>query len=230
LRQAAESAVIKLLAALPAMTRHNAEAVRQRIHVDGAGWRQWEEQVPALPALQAALWQDRKVQLLYQRGDETTVERIVDPLGLVVKGRVWYLVAAVDDEIRTYRVSRIQHAKLTDHPCVRPAGFDLATHWEQSVVEYKTSIPRYPASLRVDPALLPHIRTVWRYARLERIDEPDVNGWVKLEITYEGEADICQNVLSCGPQVEVLGPPALRERVRTLALSVVALYDHGDGV
>src|ERR1700712_3732807 len=36
LRQAAEGALIKLLAALPALARHDAEFARQHIHVDGA--------------------------------------------------------------------------------------------------------------------------------------------------------------------------------------------------
>jgi predicted DNA-binding transcriptional regulator YafY len=79
--------------------------------------------------------------------------------------------------------------------------------------------------LRVAQAILPHIRMIWRYVRIEHIDEVDVDGWVKLEITYEGEDDICQNVLGCGPRVEVLEPLALREQVKAIALDVVALYN-----
>src|SRR5689334_16595189 len=96
LRQAADAALIKLLAALPAISRRDAEFARQRIHVDGAGWLRAREAVPFLAAIQEALWQDRKLRLTYQRADDTTVERLVDPLGLVAKSSVWYLVAGVD--------------------------------------------------------------------------------------------------------------------------------------
>src|SRR5215831_17768904 len=93
LRQAAEVALLKLLAALPAMSRRAAEYARQRLHVDGAGWHEAAEAVPFLLPIQEAIWQERKLRLTYQRGDGATVERLVDPLGLVAKGGVWYLAA-----------------------------------------------------------------------------------------------------------------------------------------
>src|SRR5262249_53478914 len=93
LDKAAEAALIKLLAALPSGSRQGAEDIRQRIHVDVPGWGRGAESVPCLPALQEAIWQERRARITYERED-ATVERLVDPLGLVAKGRVWYLVAA----------------------------------------------------------------------------------------------------------------------------------------
>ena len=45
------------------------------------------------------------------------------------EGSAWYLVAVVEGEIRTYRVSRVVGATLTDDRCIRPKDFDLAAHW-----------------------------------------------------------------------------------------------------
>ena len=73
----------------------------------------------------------------------TVSERVVDPLALVAKGSVWYLVAAVEGEPRTYRVSRIQSATVLDEPCVRPAGFDIAAYWERAPTEFQATIPRF---------------------------------------------------------------------------------------
>ena len=81
-----------------------------------------EEAVPYLPTLQEALWQGRKLHFAYRRSD-ATVERLVDPLGLVAKGSIWYLVAAVEGEVRSYRVSRMREARVSDQPCMRPPGF-----------------------------------------------------------------------------------------------------------
>lgn len=88
--QAFEAALLKLLAALPAANRSQAEAVSQRIHVDPTGWHHWEEEMSTFPILQAAIWQERQLDLDYQRGNGTTVQRLVNPLGLVAKGRIWY--------------------------------------------------------------------------------------------------------------------------------------------
>src|SRR5262249_29114378 len=174
LDRAAEAAVIKLLAAIPATARQGAEEMRQRIHVDVLGWRRAEEAIPHLALLQEAIWQERKLSFTYgYEGGGTSAERVANPLGLVAKGSIWYFVAAIDGEARTFRVSRVRSATLLDEPCRRPSGFDLAAYWERSTAEFTASFPRYPASVRVAPDLLPYLRTVGRYARIEREDPPE---------------------------------------------------------
>lgn len=224
LQQASEAALIKLLAALPSLSRRDAEHVRQRIHIDAAGWHNPEEAVPYLPTLQDAIWQERKLHLTYQRGDDTTVERLIDPLGLVAKGSVWYLVAAVEGEMRTYRVSRVQSARVTDQSCVRPPDFDLAAHWEQSSADFMANLPRYPATIRVSPAILSYMRFAGRYARIEHADPPDADGWIRLSMLFEEEHSACEYVLGFGSQIEVVEPEALREKVIQAAESILALY------
>jgi predicted DNA-binding transcriptional regulator YafY len=225
LDKASQAALIKLLAALPSLSRRSAEEMSQRIYVDAAGWRQPGEAIPFLPILQEAIWQERKVRLSYQRGgDGSAVERLVEPLGLVAKGSIWYLVAAVEGEFRSYRVSRVQGAALTDESFVRPPGFDLAAHWEQSTTEFKANLPRYPATLRADPALLPRMRQESHYSRILRVGEPEADGWVTVEMLFEEEHSARDYVLSFGPQMEVLEPPSLREQVLEAAKGIVARY------
>src|SRR5215475_12295332 len=125
LSKAAEAAFIKLFAAVPSTTRHDAESASRRIYVDVTGWNRSEESVPLLPLLQEAVWRERKLKFRYQRGDDCEVEREVDPLGLVAKGSVWYVVAAIDGDIRNYRVSRVLEAEMTGQSFIRPQAFDL---------------------------------------------------------------------------------------------------------
>jgi predicted DNA-binding transcriptional regulator YafY len=224
LGKAADAALIKLLAALPAIARRGAEYASQRIYIDIGGWRQSADDVSLLPTIQAAVWQERKLQLVYGRGDGTIVERLVDPLGLVAKGSLWYLIAAVGGDMRTYRVSRVQGATITEEPCERPVDFDLAAYWEQSSAQFKANLPRYPALLRVDPAILPRMRSESRYARIEHADPPGDDGWVQLHMRFEVEHSACEYVLSYGTQIEVLEPPELRDLVVRSAEAIVAFY------
>ena len=225
LDKAAQAALIKLLAALPALSRRNAEEIRQRIYVDAAGWRQPGETIPFLPRLQEAIWLERKLRLSYRRGgDGAAVERVVEPLGLVAKGSVWYLVAAVEGEFRSYRVSRVQDATLTDEPFTRPRDFDLAAHWEQSTIEFKANLPRYPATVRADAAILPRIRQESHYTRLQQVGPPEADGWLTVDILFEEEHSAREYILSFGPQIEVLEPAALREQVHEAAKGIVARY------
>jgi predicted DNA-binding transcriptional regulator YafY len=213
LQRAAEDALTKLLAALPGRQQQSAEAVRQRIHVDGTRWHATGDNLSWLSMLQEAIWKECKIELSYKRGDGETVTRQVDPLGLVAKGNVWYLVAGVEGEFRTYRVSRIQRVTLTDQPCLRPDGFDLAEHWEMSTAHFLASLPKYKATLRVDGAIVEWLRSIWRYAHIAHTDPPDAEGWQILHITCETEAEAVAYVLGCGPRAQVIDPPALCEKV-----------------
>ncbi len=224
LRQAAEGALIKLLAALPSVSRRDAEYARQRIHVDSAGWHRSGEVVASLPALQEAIWQERKVRFTYQRGDGASAERLVDPLGLVAKGRVWYLVAATDGDIRTYRVSRVRDACATDEPCARPDGFDLAAYWERSSADFVAALPRYPVTLRVPTDLLPHITGTLPPGRIEQAGEPDADGWVIMRVRFDIEEEAAGYAFRFGTQLEVLEPAALRDRMARTAASVAGFY------
>ncbi|HEY0404525.1 MAG TPA: YafY family protein [Pyrinomonadaceae bacterium] len=226
LEKAAEGALLKLLAALPSIYRRGAEFARQRIYVDVAGWNRADEAVPLLRALQEAIWRERKVRIIYGRGEcGDAFERLVDPLGLVAKGSVWYLVAAVEGEARSYRVSRIREAQTLDEPCARPQSFDLAVFWEQSSAQFRERLPRYQAKVRVRPEIINRMPYAGRFARVEQIGITDAEGWTPVTLRFDVEEMACEYALSFGTQLEVLEPAALREKVVRMAQSVVAFYD-----
>lgn len=225
LGRAGEAALIKLLAALPAARRRDLEEARQRLHVDASGWDRPEEAALALPTLQAAVWRERKLRFTYGRADGSVVERLVDPLGLVAKGRVWYLVAAVEDgQIRTYRASRVREAAVTDEACTRPSDFDLAEYWARAAADFRAGLPRYPATVRVAPEALARARHGRGYTTIEEIGPPDEAGWTELRLNCQTEDEACAYVLGFGARLEVLEPPALRERIIDLAAGVADLY------
>lgn len=213
LRQAAESALTKLLAALPAATRGAAAAAWERLYVDLGGWARSAEPIPHLRAIQAAVGLGRRLLLGYRRGDGAASERLVDPLGLVAKGTVWYLVAAAEGEPRTYRVSRVESAQLLDEQAARPAGFDLAAYWEQATADFRARLPRYPVTLRADPAAVPRLRYAGWYSRVEEVGQPEEDGWVLVAMSFELAEDACALVLGFGAAVSIVAPPELREAV-----------------
>ncbi len=217
LRQASATGLVKLLAGLPDAQRRTAEELRQRVYVDAAGWRATEEVAPAFSVMQEAVWRDLHAQMSYQRSDGTAVERVVEPLGLVAKGRVWYVVARVEGELRTYRASRIRAARLLDAPVTRPPDFDLAAYWEAAQAEFTASLPRYPVVARLNGERLPFARAMWRYAQFDAISDPNDAGWVTAEVTFENRAEACFCLLGLGGEAEALEPAELRELLRQRA-------------
>jgi predicted DNA-binding transcriptional regulator YafY len=229
LEKASEGALLKLLAALPAMYRQGAEQARRRIHIDTAGWSRQEESVPLLPVLQEAIWSERKLRFTYQRGPGChDVEREVDPLGLVAKGSAWYLVAGVAGEVRSYRISRMSHAEVLDQACAVPAGFDLAAYWEQSTTAFKTARPNYVAQFRVSPDVFLRLRFAGRFARVGDTVEKDSDGWLRISVGFDVEDMAVEYALSFGSRLEVIEPRSLREKVIAAAKEVIEFYSERD--
>ncbi|HSD45414.1 MAG TPA: YafY family protein [Pyrinomonadaceae bacterium] len=225
LKKASEGALLKLLAALPAMYRQGAEQARRRIHIDTAGWSRQEETVPLLPVLQDAIWSERKLRFTYQRGPGCqNVEREVDPLGLVAKGSAWYLVAGVDGDIRSYRISRMLAAEVLDQSGAVPAGFDLAAYWEQSTTAFKSATPNYVAQFRVSPDVFLRLRFAGRFARVGDVLEKDADGWLRITVGFDVEDMAVEYALSFGSKLEVIEPRSLREKVIAAAQEVIEFY------
>jgi predicted DNA-binding transcriptional regulator YafY len=225
LEKAADGATLKLLASLPSTFRQGAERARQRIHVDVSGWSRREEAVPFLPVLQEALWMERKLTIRYERGENCEpVERLISPLGLVAKGSVWYLVGAVDGNVRTYRVSRISTVEVLDEAAPIPVDFNLAEYWEQSASTLKSSTPKYLASFWVSPSVVLRLSFAGRFARVMETDEADERGWKKVHVGFDVEEMACEYAVSFGPNLEVIEPPTLREKVIAMTKATLEFY------
>jgi predicted DNA-binding transcriptional regulator YafY len=225
LDKASDAAHVKLLAALPASSRALAEYARQRIHVDVAGWGRSEEKTPHLRTIQEAVWRGRGLRFSYARGCERPdAEILADPLGLVAKGGVWYLVASVEGEVRSYRVSRVRSARLADEEATRPEGFDLAAFWAASVARFREETPRYYATFRAHKSVVPVLYYAGRFSRVEEAGEPDAGGWSVVRMRFQFEEDACGLALGFGTKVEVLEPESLRGKVVETAERVAAFY------
>jgi predicted DNA-binding transcriptional regulator YafY len=127
--------------------------------------------------------------------------------------------------VRSYRVSRVLGVEVTAEPSVRPRGFDLAAHWEESTSEFKQHLPRYNVRARVSPRVLPRIGFAGRFAKIEHIGPRDDQGWAEVSIRFDAEEVAWEYMLGFGPQVEVIEPGELRYKVIEKAKEVIAFYD-----
>ncbi len=140
---AAGGGLDKLMSALPLSLREQSSSMRQRVYVDTTGWRGTPENLSMLPVVQDAVSLDRKLAMTYWRATGERVERIVDPLGLVAKGSTWYLVAQTPEGFRTYRVSRVEQARMLDAPSERPPDFDLPGYWKLSTERFQDEVSSF---------------------------------------------------------------------------------------
>src|ERR687887_485790 len=113
------NARLKVLAALPGELQERASRAERLFPLDARGWFRAEDPVPHLPAIAAGVWRGRRLDARYrERGG--VVRRTLDPLGIVLKGGAWYLVARRRGELRVYRVSRFASVRERDERFERP--------------------------------------------------------------------------------------------------------------
>ena len=213
------AARLKVLAALPSELRVRASRLVERFHLDAAGWFHASEEVPHLAVLADAVWESRRVQVTYRRGDKE-VERSLEPLGLVLKAGVWYLVAGSEGHVRTYRVSRIRAAIAGEEPVARPPDFDLASYWAESITAYERDAPRIAITVRVDPAVLGVLADAvggQAVRHAERIPADDPEGWIHLRLTADWPEEVPGRLIMLGSRAEILDPPEVRDRAILLA-------------
>ena len=213
------AARLKILAALPSELRVRASRLVERFHLDAAGWFHASEEVPHLAALADAVWESRRLKLTYGRGDRE-VERSLEPLGLVLKAGVWYFVASSEGGVRTYRVSRIRSVVSTQEPVARPADFDLAAYWAESISAYEREAPRITVTIRLDPAVMGVLAEAvggQAVRQAETIPADDPDGWVHLRVTADWPEEVPARLIGLGGRAEILDPPEVRDRAIILA-------------
>ncbi|MFJ9208802.1 helix-turn-helix transcriptional regulator [Streptomyces sp. NPDC102264] len=221
------AARLKVSAALLPSLRDAPDSAAQRFHLDAPGWYQEPETPELLPVLAEAVWGDRLVAARYLRRD-TEVERELAPYGLVLKAGVWYVCACSQGSFRVYRVDRFTSAETLQERFSRDETFDLPGFWEERAAEFARSLLRTEVLIRLsaDGALrLPY--TVDREAAREALataDPPDGRGLVTLTLPVESEDVAYSQLLTLGPDVEVLSPATLRDRFAVAARRMRTLY------
>ncbi|MHA6480644.1 helix-turn-helix transcriptional regulator [Paenibacillus sp. strain BS8-2] len=229
-----EAALQKLLAAATDAARSGAEAVRRKLHIDGAGWQpnsRRSEPVSCLAAVQEAVWQERVLRIVYLR-DGLEKIRLVYPLGLVAKRGIWYLVADTEgDGLRTFRISRLVRTESLPEVFEPPQDFDLASYWENSLEQFRERLPRYPAKLKVRADAMPKLdreRYVTVHSRshdsAQQINDEPVSQWLLVEVEFETPESAVEIVLGFGGRMEVLETPELRRLVRDEIRSASMVY------
>ncbi|MEU5725776.1 YafY family protein [Micromonospora sp. NPDC047738] len=228
LADAVAGAELKVLAALPPSLRDAPARTGQRFHLDVPGWFRQSEPPAWLTELARAVWRDRVVELRYRRG-EREVTRTVQPYGLVLKSGVWYLVGRVGHGYRTYRVDRVVGVEVGGATFDRDEGFDLGAYWREQAEAFLRDMLRAEVKVRLSPAGLRALRHLadapFVYDEAVGAAEgPDGQGRMVLRLPVESVAVAYAQLLSLGPEVEVLDPPELRERFAEAARRAAALY------
>ncbi|MGM0806151.1 MAG: helix-turn-helix transcriptional regulator [Bacillota bacterium] len=214
----------KLLASLPNTLQSQADNVWNRIHIDTDSWKQLSQETTALGLLQQAIWEERKIRIAYEKANKESSERIIEPLGLVAKGRTWYLVAVSNTDLKNFRVSRIKSVELTNESFVRPANFQLADYWNKSKQNFVQSLPVFEVEVEASPAIIQRLSFSGRFAQVVITSTPNENGWIPVKLSFDTKQEATSYIIGFGDQIKIISPSSLIESVKRMAESVLTFY------
>jgi len=226
------AAQLKLMAALPAPLRDRAGRLQERFHLDAPGWYHDPDPTPHLAAVADAVWNQNRLRVRYRRWTAPQeVTRTIEPYGVVLKGGRWYVVARSSKHIRTYRVSQIQRLTTLDEHFDRPDDFVLAEHWQSYLDEFEARLRAGEAVVRFSPSAVERLPDMMSQATVRAVaaGTRQESGWVEAVIPMESVGHAAGLLLRFGAEVEVLGPPELRNRMAETAVALARLYSTSDG-
>ena len=219
---AVKAALRKLVRALPEPMRDRAQAAASAIVIDASGWdhRGSIARPVHLDALQRAVVDGVQIRLGYRGGDGRDSERIAHPLGLVVKGTTWYLIAGTDDGLRTFRVGRVRSVELLPDPVERPEGFDLAAHWQDVMAELDERRAPLIVRVRAERRALGWMRGAFGTRMRVGADHDDDR--VDVVLRMHGIGPAVAELAGFGRSIEVIEPAEVREGLARLGAELMA--------
>jgi predicted DNA-binding transcriptional regulator YafY len=235
LGDALDLAMEKIVGAGGRGVRAGVEHARGRILVDAQQWMRSAEPVPLLPRIHDGVSRSCRLLLDYVDSEGHGRQVAVDPLGLVAKAGIWYLVAVPRSDAeadtpesadpatcgcRLFRVTRIRSCEVTQAPAVVPPGADLERVW--TALRARAEERRYgmEVTLAVSPAALPMVRRLLAAQVLEESagERPE------LRVSFAGTQHAVAELLRLGTRVEVLAPAQLRAALCDAAQELVDIY------
>jgi predicted DNA-binding transcriptional regulator YafY len=219
----AKSALRKLNRALPDTFRADAEAAARAVVVDPAGWGEQDRvRSELIDVLQSAVVRRRKIRLRYRGWDRQPSERLVDPLGLVDKNDVWYLIAGTGKGRRTFRVDRIVQAAVTELVAERPVGFDLTKAWQQVVADVEQQRGLVVATVLIEARFVSVLRA--QFGRQCEVEGPVDDGRYRVRLSAPTVLVIAQQLAGWGGLLQVVRPVALRAELGRIGAELVDKY------
>lgn len=227
LGSALASAMLKVVDALPDSYRDTAAGAAERLLIDPEtdllSRRLAAEEVPDAIAAEVlrAVFTGHKLEIHYAALDQPAQWRTVDPIGLVTIRDRGYLLATRSGADRTYRLSRILAAKALPEPAQRPDRVDLDRAWQERSTRFRAGGDQITVLVRLNPARRDELLST---ALSVRTEEPDPDGWLRLEATFQDSRHAQWALWQLGMDAEALAPQSLRAALHNRASAIATRY------
>jgi predicted DNA-binding transcriptional regulator YafY len=223
----------KIRAVVPESQASRFKERTDSVRIDFGPWGHRPGLMNDVELLKKAIGDKRKVCFIYCNAKGENEARTVEPYTLVLKNSHWYLYAycLLRGGFRFFKLSRMRETEvLAEAFLKRDINLDELP-WEQEWQKPSSTVPlllRFPKELR--PLLedwfgVEQIKDCLSDSGFNSTHpSPGSSGFLLVQATFPEDEWLYGYLLSFGSKLEILEPERVRERVRTMAEQVVALY------
>lgn len=217
LREALSAALLKIRSVLPPEKQDDLDRLGRAVGVWIRGPERRGEKAKALMRLQEAVVRRRRVRLQYDAGHRGEITaRVVEPLAVLYYGRQWHLIAfcTLREAVRDFRLDRMIAWEVLDSVYSGHEDFTVEGFLDE-VVQARELVS---VVFDLHPRVLERVRN--EFCCVLRSEERLEDGRYRVEALAGPVEWLAAWVLGFGADLEVVGPPELREQVRRQALAV----------
>jgi len=172
--------------------------------------------------VQEALTAGRQIEVRYAPFNEKPRELTLNPLSLVLRGPVSYLVATAFayTDVRLFALHRMESARMGGQACAVPEGYNIDAHIDAGALNFGSCEP-----LLLKAALSDELATYLSETALgedQKISHR--NGRWELTVTVRDTWQLQFWILSQGSAITVLSPKAYRERIHAALRNALQNY------
>ncbi|MFC9712468.1 helix-turn-helix transcriptional regulator [Paenibacillus sp. NPDC056933] len=203
----------RISALMPAQT-----SARGAVHVDIDLKPTPNDRVKIAP-LHKAIKELHMVQFVYLDNKGVETKRTIEPMGLFLKGYVWYLYGycLTRSDYRVFRLTRMLQPRSLPETFVRR---NYTLHDVEQQFISKADFARVKALLRFDPAVKTRVRDEFGYDQVT--SNPD--GSLSVTAHYSSTDRAVQNILGYSSNVTVIEPPELIAELRRHIRNMANMY------
>lgn len=176
-----------------------------------------------LETVQKALLDEQQLQALYYSAHhDRSVELILNPLALIQRGQVAYLIATAQpyEDIRQFAVHRFRQLSVLDTPALGLDDFDLHAYLRSDALQFG-SAEKIELHAWISDNLARRMRETPLSPDMQLIDLEDGH---RLQATVSNSWSLRWWLLSQGDELVVEQPPALRQLISQTLSSAAAAY------
>ncbi len=218
----AKRVLTKIEANLSSQLKNKIEATREPTKIELKQTSDFSKSTLWFNIIEQSILNHKSIKITYESLESGKSLREVDPYSLVFRRHAWYLIGFchLRCQIRIFRLNRIKKITLLDKEFKRKSDFSLSDFfkdsWEIFQGELKeVEVRFYGKAVKVIES--------GDYHPSERVKKLK-DGSVIYNVKVKGTDEILRWILGFGEEAEVLKPEELREKLKSIAVSLYNLY------